>query len=312
VSLSADLERYRAHSSVGIARIEIGANALANLEDVVRSLPAHSSVAVLTDEVSYTAASGLDLKPALIARLEAIMSVTRVVLSGDVHADEETVARAVAGCADADLVVTIGSGTMCDIGKVAAGTRPHVVVQTAASVNGFADDQSVLLINGVKRTTHSAWPNSLVVDNDVLQGAPLVLNRSGLGDMISMFTAPADWYLASLVDMDRGWSSEAAQLTRRYGETVVVLLASAEANAGPQIAALPGVTVCEHASLTAEAFTDAGVVNYDRALIQPVQGTVQREPGAAPAPAAVAWNALGWVTLGCAGIVGVYVWQKKF
>ena len=51
----------------------------------------------------------------------------------------------------------------------------------------------------------------------------------------------------------------ARELTRRYGETVVVLLASAEANAGPQIAALPGVTVREHASLTAEAFTDAGV-----------------------------------------------------
>jgi Trk K+ transport system NAD-binding subunit len=53
----------------------------------------------------------------------------------------------------------------------------------------------------------------------------------------------------------------ARELTRRYGETVVVLLASAEANAGPQIAALPGVTVCEHASLTAEAFTDAGVAS---------------------------------------------------
>ncbi len=51
----------------------------------------------------------------------------------------------------------------------------------------------------------------------------------------------------------------ARELTRRYGESVVVLLGSAEANAGPQIAALPGVTVCEHASLTAEAFTAAGV-----------------------------------------------------
>jgi Trk K+ transport system NAD-binding subunit len=51
----------------------------------------------------------------------------------------------------------------------------------------------------------------------------------------------------------------ARELTRRYGESVVVLLASKVKNHGPQIAALPGVTVREHAILTSEAFADAGV-----------------------------------------------------
>jgi len=101
--------------------------------------------------------------------------------------------------------------------------RPHVVVQSAASVNGFADDQSVLLINGVKRTAHSGWPSALVVDSNVLEGAPALLNRSGLGDMISMFTAPADWYLSSLVEMDRGYSAEAATMTRRHGAELLGL-----------------------------------------------------------------------------------------
>jgi Trk K+ transport system NAD-binding subunit len=51
----------------------------------------------------------------------------------------------------------------------------------------------------------------------------------------------------------------ARELTRRYGEEVVVILADKLKNHGPQIAALPGVTVREHAGLTTEAFTDAGV-----------------------------------------------------
>ena len=51
----------------------------------------------------------------------------------------------------------------------------------------------------------------------------------------------------------------ARELTRRYGEDVVVILADKLKNHGPQIAALPGVTVREHAGLTTEAFTDAGV-----------------------------------------------------
>ncbi len=51
----------------------------------------------------------------------------------------------------------------------------------------------------------------------------------------------------------------ARELTRRYGETVVVILADKLKNHGPQIAALPGVTVRENAGLTAEAFADADV-----------------------------------------------------
>jgi glycerol-1-phosphate dehydrogenase [NAD(P)+] len=225
VSLSTDLERYRSHPSVGIGRIEIGATALASLANVVSSLPQHDSIAVLTDRVEYAGASGSATKPDVFETLKTLGELRHVWLDGDVHADEATIAEATAGCRGADIVVTVGSGTLCDIGKVAAGDRPHVVVQTAASVNGFADDQSVLLVHGVKRTTHSAWPTALVIDSDVLEGAPPVLNRSGLGDMISMFTAPADWYLSSLVRLDRGWSDEAARMTRRYGDELLGIAA---------------------------------------------------------------------------------------
>jgi hypothetical protein len=58
--------------------------------------------------------------------------------------------------------------------------------------------------------------------------------------------------------------------------------------------------------------TAAGVVNYDRALIQPIAGTVKRERGALQTPTVVDWNVLLWVALGCAGIMSVYLWQKKF
>ena len=210
MTLSSDLDRYLSHPLVGLDQVVIGPDVLDSVRDIVAALPAHNTIALLTDEDEYTTGSGAYLKPAVTGLLQTLGTVTTVVLPGHVHADEPTVSAATAGCAGADVIVTIGSGTLCDIGKVAAGNRPHVVVQSAASVNGFADDQSVLLINGVKRTAHSGWPSAIVVDSDVLEGAPAVLNRSGLGDMISMFTAPADWYLSSLVDMDRGFSAEAA------------------------------------------------------------------------------------------------------
>jgi Trk K+ transport system NAD-binding subunit len=51
----------------------------------------------------------------------------------------------------------------------------------------------------------------------------------------------------------------ARELTDRYGQYVVVLLADKLRNHGPQIATLPGVVVREHAELTSEALADAGV-----------------------------------------------------
>jgi Trk K+ transport system NAD-binding subunit len=62
----------------------------------------------------------------------------------------------------------------------------------------------------------------------------------------------------------------ARELTRRYGEDVVVLLADKLRNHGPQIAALPGITIREHAALTGEAFSDAGVASARAmALVSP-------------------------------------------
>ena len=62
----------------------------------------------------------------------------------------------------------------------------------------------------------------------------------------------------------------ARELTDRYGQYVVVLLADKLRNHGPQIAALPGVIVREHAALTSEALADAGVsVARAMALVGP-------------------------------------------
>ncbi len=53
----------------------------------------------------------------------------------------------------------------------------------------------------------------------------------------------------------------ALELTSRYSEDVVVVLPDRSKNHGPEIAALPGVTVLERADLTSETFADAGVVS---------------------------------------------------
>ena len=80
-----------------------------------------------------------------------------------------------------------------------------MVVQTAASVDGFSDDVSVVLRNGVKRTIPSRWPDVLLADLPTIVEAPAAMTAAGYGDAISLYTAPADWYLASLVGLDASY-----------------------------------------------------------------------------------------------------------
>jgi glycerol-1-phosphate dehydrogenase [NAD(P)+] len=235
---------------IGIGAIAVGRDALDSLRSVVAG---RGDVAILTDAVPKRRA-GADLLAEVERRLDGL-SPARVVLpgrEGRVHADEATLIEAAERCSGASCLVTVGSGTLADLGKAVSarlGGLPHVVVQTATSVNGFADDQSVLLIKGVKRTTPTRWPDALIADTDVLTGAPPDLNVAGVGDLLAMFTAPADWRLAHLLGMTDSYSPTVVSLTRRHGQAVLELaprLARADAEAATEIAgvlALSGISM---------------------------------------------------------------------
>ena len=188
-----------------------------------------------------------------------------------VHADEATVGEAVEATGDAaGLLVTIGSGTMADIGKVVSLRRglPHIVVQTAASVNGFADDQSVLLVDGAKRTTPTRWPDALVIDLDVIAAAPIDLNRAGVGDLASMFTAPADWLLASTI----GFRHALRLRARLARPTARRPAARGGSQIGPASARRPGVP---HPTALDQRFHD-GSGRGNRAVVR--AGTRDQSP----------------------------------
>jgi glycerol-1-phosphate dehydrogenase [NAD(P)+] len=184
---------------LGLGRVVAGEGALDALAGLVAELRRPGDVVVLAAATPMTA-GGRDLRAAAEEALGGARWAVIGPADGAVHADGPTLAAAAAAAEGAGCVVTIGSGTITDIGKTIE--RPGsslIAVQTATSVNGYADPFSVLLRKGVKRTTASRWPDALLVDTGVLAGAPPQLNRAGAGDMMAMFTALADWYLASAV-----------------------------------------------------------------------------------------------------------------
>jgi glycerol-1-phosphate dehydrogenase [NAD(P)+] len=203
-------------------RVEISSDAHLKLDGAVREgLPGKigaASIVVLTDTSSIMR-DGQNLSAVVQSQLQ-LHSVKTVVLDGGhatLHADEETLDAAADAVRGADLIITIGSGTMTDVGKIAATRNdgiPQVVVQTAASVDGFTDNVSVILRNGVKRTVPSRWPTIVLADTTTIGAAPRELNTSGFGEAISLFTAPADWYLANLVGLDNTFHPASMELLK--------------------------------------------------------------------------------------------------
>ncbi len=232
-----------------------GPGAVDSLAEVVAGLPGGSGVVVLAAATAMSM-DGRDVRAAVERALDRGVAVDWVVVGpddGQVHADEATVAAATAAAAGAGCVVTVGSGTITDIGKAAApAAAPLVTVQTATSVNGYADPFSVLLRHGVKRTTPSRWPDALVIDPAVLQDAPPDLNRAGAGDLMAMFTAPADWYLATVLTTpgteargpaaspgDPPYHPAVAGLVRARGARLLELIAAAFPPSAPSASGTP-------------------------------------------------------------------------
>ena len=208
---------------VAMDRIEIGPEALYLLPDVVSGLKGGGRVALVADATPMRRAGG-DLKEEAESLLGGRFEVRRAVIGEgrtDLHADEEALAETEAAVAGADCVVVVGSGTITDLCKEATrrtGAPPLVVVQTAASVNAFSDDMAVLLKSGTKRTVPSRWPDALLVDLTVLADAPPEMNLAGFGDLMAMWTAPADWFLARAVGMDDSYHPAPVGMLRERGQ----------------------------------------------------------------------------------------------
>ena len=209
---------------LGLGRVIDGEGALDELARAVADFPRSGEGVVVLAAATPMRVAGWDLRAEateVLGRGFAVDWVTLGPADGQVHADEETVAAARKATAGAGCVVTIGSGTITDIGKVSTSIgTPLVAVQTATSVNGYADSFSVLLRRGVKRTSASRWPDTLLIDPAVLRAAPPELNRAGVGDLMAMFTATADWYLASAVSDGCHLDTAAARGEPHYNATV--------------------------------------------------------------------------------------------
>jgi glycerol-1-phosphate dehydrogenase [NAD(P)+] len=160
--------------------------------DLVAPLKIGRRVAVVSDTNTHDA-----MGKRVAQELKALGAVDEVVLPGDTHCDEPTIARVQELTRHADGVVVVGSGSLSDACKFATfkDGRKYACFATASSMNGYAaSTASVTLDSGYKTSLPSHAPRGIFIDLQVCAAAPIRLSAAGLGDSLCRPTAQIDWW----------------------------------------------------------------------------------------------------------------------
>jgi len=145
---------------------------------------------------------GEGMRPLLSERVSASLdtaeiqiSVEREIRSNEI---EGVVADLLALPDRLDAVVAIGGGKVIDYCKYLAFLRqlPVLSVPTSIAHDGMASPTASLMAGGRRRTFKARIPYGVVMDTEVIARSPRRFSLSGLGDMVSKFTAAHDWKLA--------------------------------------------------------------------------------------------------------------------
>ncbi len=129
--------------------------------------------------------------------LKALGTVDELVLPGNTHCDEPTIAMLQEKTRHADALVAVGSGSLSDTCKYAAfkDGRNYAVFATAGSMNGYAAaTASVTLRNGYKTSLPARAARGIFIDLKVNAAAPTWLPAAGLGDSLCRPTAQVEWW----------------------------------------------------------------------------------------------------------------------
>ena len=172
------------------------------------------------NEILADCVPGIEEKHVVIVTEEALIPIMRSCLEEMQHdlpkselylieenSFEEAMELAKQMCMrDVEVVIGVGGGKVLDVAKYAGFVAkiPYICVPTTLSNDSLASPVAVLGTEGdARKTLKCAIPAGIVVDVNVIMGAPVSHLQSGIGDTISKYTALYDWKLAAAYRKDR-------------------------------------------------------------------------------------------------------------
>lgn len=223
------------HHRTAFSNFELSHGAIGKLPQILKKL-GFSKPYLLSDTHTYEAA-GRQTEAALKAA--GIPFVTHVLKSpetGNLTPDETAFGSAALGLAmdvSCDIVVSVGSGTINDTGRLLSFLtgREFILVMTAPSMDGLVSGVAPLIYNDLKTTFPAHAPLALIADLDVLVKAPDIMIAAGAGDIIGKYNCLNDWKLSRIINDEYYCETIAGimgEAVRRTSDSVAGLAAHEE------------------------------------------------------------------------------------
>lgn len=174
-----------------------GTDACKILAEDCRALYGSRPVLLLSDPET-DAVAGRELRREL---QKAQVALEHYFLEHNPVATDYLVENIQAACHDKALIISVGSGTVNDLGKYAACLNKidFWTMPTAPSMNGYTSGIAAIKVKGVKRTLPAAPPQRIYVLSEVIQHAPLKLRQAGFCDVLAKVVSDVDWQCESLL-----------------------------------------------------------------------------------------------------------------
>ncbi|MCQ2428421.1 MAG: sn-glycerol-1-phosphate dehydrogenase [Clostridia bacterium] len=138
----------------------------------------------------------------LTAALEASgFELKKLIYKNMKYARIEQVREVEALAADVDGVISVGTGSLNDICRVATFEldKKFCIFATAPSMDGFASDTAPIIENNFKNSWKARQPMVILADTKILAAAPTELKAAGYGDMVAKYIGIVDWKIANLL-----------------------------------------------------------------------------------------------------------------
>lgn len=123
--------------------------------------------------------------------------------NSDLAADENALGSiAMANDKDADIIISIGTGTINDLGRYFSYItgRPFLLVATAPSMDGLVSGVAPLIFHNMKITFSTQEPLALICDPEIMAAAPLKMLAAGAADILGKYNCLLDWKLSHIIN----------------------------------------------------------------------------------------------------------------
>ena len=179
-----------------VKTIEIESGLTARTGQILSACDFPKRILLVADQNTLAAANGI---------LESLraggFSAKQLIYENLLYARVEQVREVEALAEDVDGILSVGTGSLNDICRVAAYRKKKrfCIFATAPSMDGFASDTAPIIENNFKTSWQAEQPEIILADTAVLAKAPSILKSSGFGDMIAKYIALVDWRVSHLL-----------------------------------------------------------------------------------------------------------------